>query len=357
MNVTERSVLLGATAILLSVSLAFAIAGGGFAKFEYPGDFGVWAVSFSLAGLMILRAIPRHAIGRLFLWAGLSSAMTMLAFQVGTTFFADMRLPAGGYEPEAPLWLQIFDLVFGSGYAWVQIIVIAAVARFPDGEWATRWIGWLFWGTFPLLVLALFGFPPIAALSVVVIFWTVVTRTRRAGVVQRRQMAWVLLATGLFLLIGTASIAFPLPGWLVFSSVVFVPAGFVIAITRYKLYEIDRIVSRTVSYGVVVAAMVAVYAGLVTLMQLALPVQEDLAVAISTLVAVAVSVPLLRRVRAWVDRRFFRSRYDAASVVARVAGELQATVDLAEVESRAEAVIDEALAPETVAIWLAEEPA
>lgn len=134
-----------------------------------------------------------------------------------------------------------------------------------------------------------------------------------------------------------------------------IPLSIVIAVTKYRLYEIDRIVSRTVAYGLVVAAMVGVYDAAVAGLSLLVPDQEDLTVAVATLAAVAVSVPLVRRVREWVDRRFFRSRYDAAEVVARVADDLRTTVDLAEVETRAESVIDEVFAPELVAVWVAED--
>lgn len=357
MRATERLALLSTMVAFVALALSFALVGGELAGWVYPGDFLVWAAGFAVGGLLIVRAAPSHAIGRLFLWAGLFGAMNLLSLQVGATFFPDLRAEAGGYLEGAPVWLVVFDVVFGSGFVWVQILVVAATARFPDGQWVTRWIKWLFWVSLPLQVVSTFGLPPIAVVPVLVIFATVVMRAWRSGPLQRRQMAWALIGIGLFLIIGVGSISPIVPNWLVMSGVVFVPAGFVVAITRYKLYEIDRVMSRTVSYALVVVGMLATFAGLVTAIQFALPIEEDLAVAISTLVAVAVSGPLLRRVRAAVDRRFFRSRYDAARVVSAFAAELGATLNLAEVEARAEAVVDEVFAPTGVDIWLADQGA
>ena len=130
------------------------------------------------------------------------------------------------------------------------------------------------------------------------------------------------------------------------------PAGIVLAVTRYKLYEIDRIVSRTVTYVVVIGLLVAAYFGLVLGLRSVLPVEGPLPVALSTLAVAFASFPLARRVQAFVDRRFFRSRYDAAEVVASFASELRGTIETAAVVDRAEHVVDEVFSPQSVGVWV-----
>jgi hypothetical protein len=132
-----------------------------------------------------------------------------------------------------------------------------------------------------------------------------------------------------------------------------VPTAITVAILRYRLFEVDRLASRTVTYGTVVALLALCYAGLVVALRALVPVEGDLPVALSTLVVALAFLPLVRRVQRVVDRRFFRSRYDAGVVVARVAEELRGSLDLAEVTDRTETVVTEVFAPETVSIWVA----
>jgi hypothetical protein len=139
-------------------------------------------------------------------------------------------------------------------------------------------------------------------------------------------------------------------------SVLGIPLSIAIAVTKYRLYEIDRIVSRTVTYVAVVGLLVALYFGLVLVLRSFVPVGESgpLPVALSTLAVAFAFFPLARRVQAFVDRRFFRSRYDAAAVVASFASELRSTIDPGEVVARAEAVVEETFQAESVSVWLAE---
>jgi hypothetical protein len=95
--------------------------------------------------------------------------------------------------------------------------------------------------------------------------------------------------------------------------------------------------------------------GLVVGIRALMPVEGDLPVALSTLVVASVFLPLVRRVQRAVDRRFFRSRYDAATVVARVAEQLRGSLDLEEVTARARTVVSEVFAPEAMAIWIVED--
>jgi hypothetical protein len=126
-----------------------------------------------------------------------------------------------------------------------------------------------------------------------------------------------------------------------------------VAVLRYRLYELDRIVSRVVSYALVTALLVGVYTGLVLAATHLLPHKSAVAVAVSTLITAALFSPVRRRVQRVVDRRFNRSRYDAEAMVATFTGRLRHTVDLDAVRDDFVSVVDQAFQPTRVSIWLA----
>lgn len=130
------------------------------------------------------------------------------------------------------------------------------------------------------------------------------------------------------------------------------PLTICIAVLRYRLYDIDRVVSRTVSYGVVTGILVGVYAGVVTLATRLLPFSSPVAVAASTLVAVALFTPLRRRVQKVVDRRFNRARYDAEATVEAFAARLREDVQLNAVRDGLVTVLGSTLEPSVVSVWL-----
>ena len=125
-----------------------------------------------------------------------------------------------------------------------------------------------------------------------------------------------------------------------------------VAILRYRLYEIDRIVSRTLAYALVTGLLVGVYAGLVLLATHVLSVSSPVAVAASTLAAAALFNPLRRRVQRGVDRRFNRARYDADQTVAAFAGRLKDAVALDAVRDDLASVVHQALEPAHVSVWI-----
>jgi len=131
------------------------------------------------------------------------------------------------------------------------------------------------------------------------------------------------------------------------------PLSFAIAILRYRLYDLDRIISRTVSYGVVTGLLIAVYVGLVTGVSRLIPDNsKSLAVAGSTLAVAALLQPLLRRVRAVVDRRFNRSRYDATRTVEAFTVRLREQVDLGALQGELLAVVHQTMQPSSAGLWL-----
>jgi hypothetical protein len=196
-----------------------------------------------------------------------------------------------------------------------------------------------------------------AALSVLV-------RYRRAGDVERRQLTWFVVAAAALVLTTSLDVTgTPVPpaAWAVIDAVSFglIPAAVAVAVLRYRLYEIDRIVSRTVSYAVLTAALLGLYllavAGLRPLLT-PLTGTSDLAVVVSTLAAAAAFRPARRRVQAAVDRRFDRAHYDAALTVEAYARRLRGQVDLDAVTSGLRDTVTTAVGPERLGLWLRDVP-
>ncbi len=144
--------------------------------------------------------------------------------------------------------------------------------------------------------------------------------------------------------------AWPLLAGALGSLILPVAAGF--AILRYRLYEIDRIISRTIAYTILVGALAALYAGAVFALTRLLPTTGDLAVAGSTLAVATLFNPLRRRIQQVVDRRFNRLRYDASLLIDSFAVTLRSRADLAEVMSDLRGVLVHTVEPSSTMIWL-----
>jgi hypothetical protein len=132
-----------------------------------------------------------------------------------------------------------------------------------------------------------------------------------------------------------------------------IPIAVGVAILRYRLYDIDRIISRTLSYTIVTGLLVGLYAGLVLLATQVLSITSPVAVAASTLAAAALFSPLRRRVQRVVDRRFNRVRYDADQTVTAFAARLRDAVDLDAVRSDLLTVVNAAVEPAHISVWTA----
>jgi len=127
-----------------------------------------------------------------------------------------------------------------------------------------------------------------------------------------------------------------------------------IAVLRYRLYDIDRIISRTVTYAIITSLLVGVYAGLVLLTTQVFRFHTPVAVAASTLAAAALFNPVRRRVQQMVDRRFNRARYDADQTIAAFAARLKDAVDLDSVRDDLAGVVHQALEPAHVSVWISQ---
>jgi hypothetical protein len=132
-----------------------------------------------------------------------------------------------------------------------------------------------------------------------------------------------------------------------------IPAAVGIAILKYRLYDIDRIISRTLAYAIVTGLLIGLYAGLVLLATQVLRLHTPVAVAAATLAAAALFNPLRRRVQRMVDRRFNRVRYDADQMVAAFAARLQGAIDLDALRTDLLAVVNRAVEPAHISVWIA----
>jgi hypothetical protein len=177
---------------------------------------------------------------------------------------------------------------------------------------------------------------------------------------QRRQQAkWLAAGAAVFVMslvafelvsgqVGQASRA------IAFLGIAALPVSAGVAILRYRLYEIDRIISRTLAYAIVTGLLVGLYAGLVLLATRVLPLSSPVAVAGATLAAAALFSPLRRRVQRAVDRRFNRARYDAEQTVAAFAARLKDAVEIDAVRADLTGVVQQALEPAHVSVWISQ---
>jgi hypothetical protein len=184
----------------------------------------------------------------------------------------------------------------------------------------------------------------------------VVVRFRRSSGVERQQMRWVALG-GCCVVLGPATaLVAGIPDWwnslIGTLSILALPLCVGVAVLRYRLYDLGRLVSRTVSYVVITTLLLGVYFGLVTASTRILPSDSSLAVAASTLAAAALFQPLRRRVQRVVDRRFNRSRYDADRTVEAFTRRLRDEVDLDSVRTDLLRAVHDTLQPATAGLWL-----
>jgi hypothetical protein len=200
----------------------------------------------------------------------------------------------------------------------------------------------------------------------VLVIASVFVRRRGAGTELRKQLAWLGYVGALTVLwaavLAVASQVAPGPAnsWLgtviwsfwELTPVAGIPVACAVAVLKYRLYEIDKIVSRTLAYAIVTGLLVGVYAGLVLLATQVLTIKSPVAVAVATLAAAALFTPLRSRVQHLVDRRFNRTRYDADQTLTAFAARLKDAVDQDAVRADLLGVVHHSLEPTHAAVWL-----
>jgi len=251
---------------------------------------------------------------------------------------------------------------------------------FPDGRFVPRWTRWAMLALAAGSVLA-FLFPGLAFLSEIgapIIIIAQIYRYRRVSTpVQRQQTKWVVygltvtVVCDLIVLLPAFLLPLFLPslgstqfatsyGIFFTTSITFftflIPISFGVAILRNRLWDIDIIINRTLVYGTLTAILALVYAGLILALQYLLrgiiKQNNDVAIVVSTLAIAALFQPLRQRIQRTIDRRFYRSKYNAAKTVAAFSATLRKEVDLEQLREQLLAVVQETMQPAHVSLWL-----
>jgi MFS family permease len=342
------------------------------------------ALLFCTPGALIVARRPRNSVGWILCAVGLGLTVSAAAGGYGLYAAVTARGSLPGGVPA--MWLG--DLLFGPALGLIPLLFVV----FPDGRLPSRgWrpAVWLFavvlagvavlnalvprhlggvdsaplnptgilnadsrlLGLSALGLLYLLGFMLGALLALRV-------RYQRARAAERQQLKWFLVGASalmgtvggaFFWLFGTYVVPVALLGFGLFTSCV------AIAILRYRLYDIDRLISRTLTYGLLSAVLGLGYAGTVLVLRQALQGTRDssLAVAASTLAVAAVFQPARRRIQVAVDRRFNRRRYDAARTIEAFSERLRQQLDLEALAGELLTVVDQTMQPTSVSIWLA----
>lgn len=213
-------------------------------------------------------------------------------------------------------------------------------------------IGFIPWDTF--VTIAAIAAPLMMAMAIAGLV-AISLRFRRSGPVVRAQIKWVLYAAVVMLISFPIAVTDSTPLLeTIFFTIFFgaLPVAITLAITRYKLFEIDRLISRTISYAIVVAILAGSFFGLIVLVTALLGDQDSLAVAGATLAAAALFNPLRRSVQGFVDKRFNRSTYHAQRVTEEFSAKLLRPHSVEEVAGILSNTVDEVLQPSASAVWV-----
>jgi hypothetical protein len=348
----------------------------------------VATVSAATVGAVLAARRPRHPVG----WLLLAFALFLAANGV-----------AGGYAPyglqarpgglPAAAWVAMYYPATALvAFACLGLVLLLVPTGSPPSpRW--RWWAWLMAGALAILLLAmpLAPRPPdsryhavdnpldlrpfdgalllvnraalaVTVLGILVGAGSLVVRFRRARGVERQQLRWVVLAaalTGVGMLASVVLVAAGnevLVGWVGGVCLVFLPLAIGAAVLRYRLFDLDRIISRTLAYGLLTVLLGLGYAGVVLGLGRLLPQGSSLVVAGATLAVAGVFQPARRRVQAAVDLRFNRRRYDAAQTIAAFSARLREEVDLDTLTGELLAVVEQTMQPTQASLWLRPQP-
>jgi hypothetical protein len=356
---------------------------------------------FAVVGLVLAVRRPGHAIGWLFVGMGLVAAVHSFAFEsaIWGLVTAPGSLPAASWLAWLAYWTWSLNLP-----ALALLLLLFPDGRVPSPRW--RVVPWLLgvavvgvtvWSMLqpgpidlsavtianPAGVAALDD-PAIQAVDLVPNLLAVLTlfvgsvacamapfvRRRRAEPIERQQLKWlafVAAASGLagaagFLLAGPGNSTMAIVGRLLLllaltGIAIGIPLAVGLAVLRYRLYDIDQVINRTLVYGLLTAVLGLGYAGVVlTLGQLLGRQNSSLAVAGATLAMAALFQPLRRRIQQQVDRRFNRRRYNAAQTIQAFSTRLRDEVDLDTLTAELLAVADQTMQPTQASLWLRDNP-
>jgi len=285
----------------------------------------------------------------------------IVTFPLVILLFPDGGLPSSRWRPVLWGYLAV-------GACWPVSVYAVAIGAVATGDLRIVPGGDLRAVDYPAGSSAWLGSVEAVILPVLAVFWLVfvarqVLSWRRAGGERRQQLKWLMsgaavcMAATTLIAVGSTLDTSASPAVQALANVAAIgiaalPVSVGVAILKYRLYDIDRIVSRTLAYAIVTGLLIGVYAGLVLLATEVFRFHGTVAVAASTLAAAALFNPLRRRVQLRVDRRFNRARYDADQTVTAFAARLKDEVDLDSVRDDLAGVVHQALEPAHVSLWI-----
>jgi hypothetical protein len=341
---------------------------------------GISSSSYALLAMLreVLIVLPYVAVGLVLLlrrrddWFAAFTAAVLVSFGMTSFGSAVFQLIEAGVPPWVELGARTLQFIGGAG-------LLLVLWLFPTGTVVPKWTAWLA----PLWILYEFDeymlpqvfLIPEGALTdnlfIVMVLTGVIAQVYRyrkaSDPVQRQQTKWVVsaVAVGLtvfaLLIFGVESVPGEIAGGLVTAVVgeslvalalAVIPLSIAVAILRYRLWDIDVILRRTITYALVIALVVGVYVAGVLWLPLLLGTQSELIVAVSTLAVAALFNPVRRRVHAFIDRRFDRTHYDAARVVERLSARLRQDLDLGGLAADLTGVVTTTLRPAALFLWL-----
>jgi hypothetical protein len=392
-SITAAIAILGLSATLTALSILSVLAPGSEALPNRPSAFDLLMymsilLLFPVVGLVVVLRQPGNAVGWLFLGVGATMvANTFASEYADRAIYAAARLPAVAVAVWVESWCWILP---------VGLCAPLAIALFPNGALpGRRWRPVVALVVTSLLVVAValalapgplvqnggfdnpFGVQPLGpwvpaintlspapVLAMISLaLCAIVVRFRRSHGVERQQLKVLLypvalIAVGFAVAVVSAillRVDVPFAWEAMIIGLAGVPIAAGIAILRYRLYDIDVVIRRTLIYGVLIAILGAVYVALVvglqTLMS-AVTGGQTLPVALSTLTIAALFGPVRAQVRRVIDRRFYRSRYDAQQTVERFAAQMRDQVELDEVGRVLVAVAADAVRPASIGVWV-----
>ena len=343
--------------------------------------FALIAAPFAVVGVLVASRRPRNPIGWLFLAFALVAAFAVSADRYASYALVEHpgSLPGGAWVAwtASGIWHPAFGffvfsfLLFPDGRLpsarWRAVAWIAAANYLVGGVLGLLW-GPLFADFFPYaeppfrlpdyfvveMAFAVFLFVNFALLALSAV--SLVLRLRRATGVKRQQLKWFVYAVALFALVFPPSVIVFGDGRLIVFLLPLVPASAGIAILRYRLFDIDILITRTLVYGSLTVLLAATYLGGVVGLQSVLRAltgqKSQLAVVASTLAIAALFSPLRRRVQAFVDRRFYRRKYDAAKTLEAFNARLREETDLQALSNDLVGVARSTMQPSHASLWL-----
>ncbi len=337
-------------------------------------------LSFLTVGVLIMAHIPRHPIGWIFCVIGINFGLNNLLNSYAERAIDSPNGLPGGAIAAWFGWLWIINLFLLGTY----LLQFFPTGRLPSPRW--RPLAWLtgvgifiVWfaeyfapGQLPdferenpfgiaaardlLAVADVIGLV-LTALCALLSVASVVVRFRHAQQIERQQIKWFAFAVSLLLpyMIFASQVELAPTDYGFALVIALTPASVGLAILRYRLYEIDRIINRTLVYSLLSAILVGADLLLIaTIEQLFQPIASgsDLVVAGSTLAVAAFIQPLRRRIQSTVDRRFYRHKYDATRTLEAFSARLRDEIDLATLTTELQATVIETMQPEHVSLWL-----